>query len=122
MAAGKRGVFRRAIAIDQPAIGESFDRFFDMRHREDISPSQELPKLLQAVQVFLDHLLKQPGGEPECGDPFAFDCLGQFPKRWHFRWINYEPRAVQQAPPYLKGGSIESNRRELQKHVARADR
>jgi hypothetical protein len=68
MAAGERGIFGRAIAIDQPTIRKIFESTSYMARRKHIATGQKLANGLEILQSLLDHEIEQARRKPECRD------------------------------------------------------
>src|SRR2546430_2782018 len=73
MAAGKGGVLRRTVAINQVRATEVLQRARDMGHGQDIASRQKLAHIFEAIELFFDDLMEQPGRQPKRGDFMLLD-------------------------------------------------
>ena len=86
---------------------------------EHIAPRQQLAQPLEAVEMVLDHLLEQAGGEPESGDLGALQELPQLHQGGRVGREDDQAGAVQQRRPELKGRGIEREGRKQEKRLRR---
>ena len=116
---GKGGVFRGAVAVDQLALRKLVQHFFDVRHRKHIASGQKLFDAAQALNLVLDHLMEQPGGEPESGDLMALEDFAEFLQRGKRRGMEHQAGALKEAAPDFQRRRVKGDRRKLQENIFR---
>ena len=90
-----------------------------MRNRDDIATRQKLPHPGKGHNVFIDHLLKQRGRQPQHTDPLLLDHASQSRQIDRAVRIDRKRGAVEQRAPDLKSRRIKGQWCQLQDDIVR---
>jgi hypothetical protein len=114
IAAGKGRPLGGAVAVDQRRSGQLGQGPPHVGRGESVAAGEKLTQGPQAFQPVVDHLVEEPGGQPERRDAVALDRLPQLGERGAQPGEEDDPAAVRERAPDLQGRGVEGDRGELQ--------
>ena len=121
VAAGKGGVLRRAIAVDEPDAGQRAHRAPHVRDRERLAADQQLVESVERLRVIVNHRVEERRGEPHRGHAPAFYRAAQRLRRRHALGEENAAPTVQQRAPQLEGRGVKGDGRGVQQRASRVE-
>ena len=113
VATGESRPLGRSIAVDQPALRERPPQPRHMDRRQHVPPGQQLFDPNQILQLALDHLVEEPGGQPEHRHPRLSDLPAELGERKGSGREHHQPGPGEQSSPDLERSGVERGGRDL---------
>ena len=107
MAAGKGGIFCRAIAVDHSQVRAGRHHAGHRRGRHHIAAGQQLAQGGKIAGPCIGHGMKQPCRQPHRGDALRLDHRAKRTQRSGHIFRQYQRATVQQCPPDFQRCRIE---------------
>ncbi|OIQ84176.1 hypothetical protein GALL_340060 [mine drainage metagenome] len=107
---GEGGAFGRAVAVDDLRPGQCLQGAAHMRRGQGFAAGEQLREAAQGCGVGVHHGVEQRGGEPRGVDGVAPDGARQSGRRGQVLVVQHADAAVEQRPPDLERGGVESQR------------